>query len=397
MSGSSALPLDGITVVALEQAVAAPFATRQLADQGARVIKIERPGVGDFARGYDTSVNGLASYFVWVNRSKESLTLDLKHPIAPDILHRLLLNADVFIHNLGPGAVDRMGFGAEIVRDRYPQLITSAISGYGSTGPYRNRRAYDLLIQAESGLMSVTGTEETPSRTGISIADIAGGMYAFSGILTALFARTKTGRGTWMEVSLLEALGEWMSFPALYTAYGGTAPPRTGAGHGTIAPYGSFRVGEGASVYLAIQNELEWRRLCTDVLQLPELGTDTRFDSNPKRSERKAELQSIIEGVFARHALSEVERRLDDAKIAWAHLNTVAEFIDHPQLAARGRWRDVASPVGPISALLPPIMVDGVEPAMGEIPRVGQHTDEILAELGFAPETVAELHKSGAV
>ncbi|MEO8452585.1 MAG: CaiB/BaiF CoA-transferase family protein [Gemmatimonadota bacterium] len=394
---SSALPLEGLTVVALEQAVAAPFATRQLADQGARVIKIERPGVGDFSRGYDTAVKGLASYFVWVNRSKESLSLDLKHAIAPDVLHRLLLNADVFIHNLGLGAVDRLGLGAEVVKERYPQLITCAISGYGSTGPYRNRRAYDLLIQAESGLMSVTGTEETPSRAGISIADIAGGMYALSGILTALFARSRTGRGTWMEVSLLEALGEWMSFPAYYTRYGGGPPPRTGAGHGTIAPYGSFKVGDGGSVYLAIQNEREWRRLCAEVLELPDLGSDSRFDSNPKRSEMKAELQAIIEQVFARCSLSEVERRLDEAKIAWAHLNTAAEFVDHPQLAARDRWRDVVSPGGPISMMLPPVTVEGVEPAMGPIPRVGQHTDEILTELGFSPETIAELHKTGAV
>ena len=391
------LPLEGITVVALEQAVAAPFATRQLADLGARVIKVERPGVGDFARGYDTTVRGLSSHFVWLNRSKESLTLDLKHQEAPPILERLLTSADVFIQNLAPGAVERLGLGVDALRQRYPRLIVCGISGYGSTGPYRDKKAYDLHLQCETGLVATTGTPETPSKAGISIADIAAGMYAYSGILTALYTRQTTGQGTSIEVSMLEALGEWMSYPAYFTTYGGTPPPRTGASHATIAPYGPFPTGDGKSVFLGIQNEREWVRFCAEVLEQPDAAVDPCFKSNSDRVANREALQAMIGGVFLTLSSQQVIARLDAAQIANARLNTVEEFCRHPQLESRNRWRDVESPVGVLRCLLPPVTMEAVEPAMERIPAVGEHTEAILRELGTGTDAMARLREAGAI
>ena len=391
------LPLEGITVVALEQAVAAPFATRQLADLGARVIKIERPGVGDFARGYDTTVNGMASHFVWLNRSKESLTLNLKEDGAKDILNRLLDRADVFVHNLAPGATERLGFGAERLREEHPRLIICGVSGYGSTGPYRDKKAYDLLVQCEAGLVSITGTEETASKVGISAADIAAGMYAYTGILTALFQRERNGEGAAFEVSLLEALGEWMGFPAYFTGYGGKQPPRTGASHAAIAPYGPFEAGDGKVVFLGLQNEREWVVFCEAVLKRPELAADPRFDSNSGRVENAEALDEAIEGAFGGLSSEEVISRLDGARIANARMRTVQEFLDHPQLKARDRWREVDSPTGPIRTLLPPVTMQGVESVMKPIPEVGEHTGPILEELGLDAERVRSMRDAGAV
>lgn len=391
------LPLQGITVVALEQAVAAPFATRQLADLGARVIKIERPGSGDFARGYDAAVRGLSAYFVWLNRGKESLTLNLKHPEGVRILDGLLAGADVFVHNLAPGAVERLGFGAETVRTRYPRLITCAVSGYGSSGPYRDKKAYDLLIQCETGLVSVTGTPEAPSRAGISVADIAGGMYAYSGILAALYQRERTGEGAALEVSLFDALGEWMSHPMYTTAYTGQQPVRSAASHPTIAPYGPYPAGDGALVHLSIQNEREWVRFCEVVLEQPEVATDPRFATNPDRVANRKALAEVIEAAFAGLSADEVVERLERAGIANARMRTVQEFIDHPQLAARDRWTEIDSPVGPLRALLPPVVMEGVTPAMGAIPALGAHTDAILATLGYDAAAIARLRDEGVV
>jgi itaconate CoA-transferase len=384
------LPLEGITVVALEQAVAAPFATRQLADLGARVIKVERPGVGDFARGYDETVKGLASHFVWLNRTKESLTLNLKHPKAREILERLLSEADVFVQNLAPGATERLGFGGEALKERYPRLIVCDISGYGSSGPYWNKKAYDLLVQCEAGLVSVTGTEETPSKVGISAADIAAGMYAYSGILTALYHRERTDEGATLEVSMLEALGEWMGFPAYFTAYGGKQPPRTGARHAAIAPYGPFEAGDGV-IFLGIQNEREWEKFCQMVLDHPGMANDPRFDTNSKRVENGEDLDEAIEGAFKNLSTDEAISRLEQAGIANARMRTVQEFVDHPQLEARDRWREVDSPVGPLRALLPPVTTYSYEAAMRPIPDVGEHTTTILEELGLQPLEIASL------
>ena len=384
-------------VVSLEQAVAAPFATRQLADLGARVIKIERPGVGDFARGYDATVNGMASHFVWLNRSKQSLTLNLKENGAKDVLNRLLARADVFVHNLAPGATERLGFGAERLREEHPRLIDCGISGYGSTGPYRDKKAYDLLVQCETGLVSTTGTPETPSKVGISAADIAAGMYAYTGILTALYMRERTGEGAAFEVSLLEALGEWMGFPAYFTGYGGSQPPRTVTSHAAIAPYGPFEAGDGRVVFLGLQNEREWVKFCEAVLERPELATDPRFDTNSRRVENGEELDEAIDGAFKDLSSEEVISRLDGARIANARMRTVQEFLDHPQLEARDRWREVDSPVGPIRALVPPVTMQGVESVMEPIPEVGEHTDAILEELDLDPDAVGSLREAGAV
>jgi itaconate CoA-transferase len=391
------LPLEGIMVVSLEQAVAAPFATRQLADLGVRVIKIERPGVGDFARGYDATVNGMSSHFVWLNRSKQSLSLNLKENGAKDVLNRLLARADVFVHNLAPGATERLGFGAERLREEHPRLIDCGISGYGSTGPYRDKKAYDLLVQCETGLVSTTGTPETPSKVGISAADIAAGMYAYTGILTALYMRERTGEGAAFEVSLLEALGEWMGFPAYFTGYGGSQPPRTGASHAAIAPYGPFEAGDGRVVFLGLQNEREWVKFCEAVLERPELETDPRFDTNSRRVENGEELDEAIEEAFKDLSSEEVISRLDGARIANARMRTVQEFLDHPQLEARDRWREVDSPVGPIRALVPPVTMQGVESVMEPIPEVGEHTDAILEELDLDPDAVGSFREAGAV
>ncbi len=391
------LPLEGITVVALEQAVAAPFATRQLADLGARVIKIERPGVGDFARRYDETVRDMSSHFVWLNRSKESLSLDLKHPEASAIIHSLLAGADVFIQNLAPGAAERLGLGADDLSARYPRLITCSISGYGSSGPYREKKAYDLLVQCEAGLVSITGSQETPSKAGISAADIAAGMYAYSGILTALYQRERTGEGAALEVSMFEALGEWMGYPAYFAAYGGREPPRAGASHATIAPYGPFRCGDGHEINLGIQNEREWERFCAQVLERPEVAADPRFQTNALRVANREALHAMINEVFGRLTTDEVVARLDQAQIANARMNTMHEFWEHPQLAARGRWRMVGSPVGPLRALMPPVTRRDMEPRMDPIPAVGEHTDAILVALGYSAERISQFRAEGAI
>jgi itaconate CoA-transferase len=376
---SAPLPLEGITVVALEQAVAVPFATRQLADLGARVIKIERPGAGDFARGYDTTVLGQASYFVWLNRGKESVALDVKSPAGIEALTALLAGADVFLQNLGPGAAGRLGLAADDLLARHPRLICGSVSGYGTDGPYAPKKAYDLLVQCETGLLSVTGTPDEPCKAGISVADIAAGMYTYSGVLTALYERERTGRGSSFEVSLLDALGEWMTQPYFYTVYGGTGPARTGARHASISPYGPYAAG-GGQVFLGLQNDREWVVLCEKVLGRPDLVADVRFATNPDRVAHDGELRAIIEDVFAALTPDEVAARLDAAGIASARLRTPAEFAAHPQLAARDRWREVDTPGGPVRTLLPPVTVPGREPAMGAVPAPGQHTDSILAE-----------------
>jgi len=391
------LPLEGITVVSLEQAVAAPFATRQLADLGARVIKVERPEVGDFARGYDRTVKGLASHFVWLNRSKESLTLDLKQDGAKEVLARIIERADVFVQNLAPGATGRLGFGAQILRERHPSLIVCDVSGYGSSGPYRDKKAYDLLVQCEAGLVSITGTPETPSKVGISIADIACGMYAYSGILAALLRRGRTGEGAALEVSLFEALAEWMGFPAYYAMYGGKEPPRTGASHAAIAPYGPFECGDGKVIFLGIQNEREWERFCEVVLEQPALAEDERFASNSERVENRDDLHQDIETILQRFSSSEAIERLEEAKIANARMRTVRGLLEHPQLEARDRWREVGSPVGPLRALLPPATIDSIEPLIAPIPSVSEHTEKILAELGYDDDTVATLRQAAAI
>ena len=387
------LPLQGVTVVSIEQAVAAPFATRQLADLGARVIKIERPDGGDFARSYDQTVGGLSSYFVWLNRSKESLTLDLKQPAAQPVLARLLERADVFVQNLAPGAAARLGAAAGDLRARHPRLITCAVSGYGSAGPYVRKKAYDMLIQAEAGLLSITGTPEAPSRVGISVADIAAGMYAYSGILTALLARATTGAGTALEVSLFDALAEWMSAPAYYTSYGGFEPARSGASHATIAPYELFVSADGIEIYLAIQNAREWSRFCEQVIVRPRLADDPRFGTNSVRVRHRAELHAVIAGVFAELPAAEILGRLERADIACARRNSVQGFIDHPQLMERNCWRSVDSPIGPLRALRPPVWMEGVDPVLGPVPSLGQHSQAILEELGFGAGTIAAWRK----
>jgi len=381
------LPLEGITVVALEQAVAAPFATRQLADLGARVIKVERVGTGDFARGYDETVKGMSSYFVWLNRGKESVTLDIKEPDDRALLDAMLAQADVFVQNLIPGAMARLELDEQTLRARHPRLITCSISGYGADGPYRTKKAYDLLVQCESGLLSVTGTSDCPAKAGISVADIAAGMYAYTGVLTALYERERTGTGTGFEVAMLEALGEWTSQPYLYASYGGTPPPRTGARHASISPYGPYRVADGAQVFIGVQNEREWAALCADVLGRPDLARDPRFNRNSSRVGNDAMLRLMIEEALSHLSAGEVSERLDKVGIANARMRTMDEFADHPQLRARDRWREVDSPVGPVRSLLPPVSVTGREAAMGGIPAVGQHTEAIRAEFGPAAST----------
>lgn len=383
-------PLQGITVIALEQAIAGPLATRHLADLGARIIKIERPDIGDFARSYDATVRGMSSHFVWANRSKESLTLDLKQPQAAEVLTRLLATADVFVQNLAPGACERLGLGTAELRQRHPRLIICNLSGYGSSGPYRDKRAYDLLIQSEAGLLSITGMPETPSKVGISIADIAGAMYVYSSILAALLERKDTGQGTSIEISLFEALAEWMGYPAYYTGYGGSPPPRTGAKHAAIAPYGPFTAADRKAVYLGIQNEREWQRFCKQVLERPELAQDSRFNSNSQRVQNRVELEQIIHTVFQKLDSQMMIQRLENAQIACGRLNSVEEFLQHPQLAARERWREIDSPAGPLRALLPPLNMENFAPIMGAVPALGQHTDAILKELGFDANTISQ-------
>ena len=390
-------PLSGITVVTLEHAIAAPLATRHLADLGARVIKIERPGAGDFARGYDERVRGLSSHFVWVNRSKESFTLDVKHAEARAILKRLILErADVLVQNLAPGAAARLGLSHETLCAEKPSLIVCDISGYGGNGPYKDKKAYDLLIQSEAGFLSVTGTKGEPAKAGISVADIAAGMYAYSNILAALLDRHKTGRGRRIDVSMLESLLEWMSYQ-LYYAFDGAEPPqRTGASHATIYPYGPFPAGDGKTVMLGIQNEREWAAFCEKVLARPELAGDPRFASVSKRAAARAVLQPIIVAAFSLLSAEELVQRLDAAQIANARVNDMREVWDHPQLRARGRWKEVSTSAGRIAAPLPPGLADG-EARMDRIPALGEHTEAILAELGLSPAQIAALSSAKAI
>ncbi len=393
-------PLKGLTVVTLEHAIAAPFATRQLADLGARVIKIERPGAGDFARGYDERVRGLASHFVWTNRSKESLTLDVKHPQAAEILRRLVMEkADVVVQNLAPGAASRLGLGYDKLSAEKASLIVCDISGYGddpeTPGPYRDKKAYDLLIQSEAGFVSVTGTADEPCKAGPSIADIAAGMYAYTNILAALLQRGQTGRGQRIDISMLESLAEWTSYPLYYAFDGAPPPPRTGASHATIYPYGPFPAGDG-SVMLGLQNEREWVNFCDKVLRQPELARDPRFAGNAKRVAERVAVRQIIVDAFAALTTAQVVERLEDAQIANARVNTMHEVWEHPQLEARGRWREVGSPAGTLPAMLPPGTWN-TGPRMDPVPALGEHTDAILAELGYNGADIAALHEAGAV
>ena len=378
-------------MVALEQVIAGPFATRQLAELGARVIKIERPGGGDASRDYDSTVKGQSSHFVWVNRSKESLSLDVKRPEAKQVLERLIAKADVFLQNLAPGAAERLGLGASQLREKNPRLIWCGISGYGPTGPYANKKAYDLLVQCEAGLLSVTGTPEAPAKAGIPVADIAAGMYAFSSVLAALLRRERTGEGATLDITMFESLGEWMGFPAYFASYGGTAPPRSGAHHATIVPYGPFKAGDGGTVFLSVQNQREFGRFCDLVLKNASLKKDPRFSSAPARLRNREAMHAQIEKVFSAIASAEVVQRLEAAEIANARLNDMNEFWAHPQLAARGRWAKVGSPEGEIDALKPPFNLDGMEPRMDAIPGPGEHTRAILGELGFAETEIDRL------
>ena len=390
-------PLDGITVVSLEHAIAAPFCTRQLADLGARVIKVERPGVGDFARAYDQRVRGQASHFVWTNRSKESLTLDLKHPDALAVLMTLLSTADVLVQNLAPGATARMGLGYETLSAAFPSLIVCDISGYGDNGPYRDKKAYDLLIQSEAGLLSITGTPDEPSKAGNSMADIAAGMYAYTGVLAALLQRGKTGKGSHIDVSMLEALSEWMGYPLYYAFEGASPPPRTAASHASIYPYGPFQAGDGGTVMLGLQNEREWKVFCEVVLQNVALTTDPLFDSNGRRNANREPLKAIILAAFGQLTTAQVVERLDLAQIANARMNSMAEVWAHPQLKARERWQNVGSPVGDIPALLPPGRNSSFDYRMDAVPAVGEHTDAILRALGRSDTEVAALRSVQAI
>ena len=390
-------PLDGITVVTLEHAIAAPFCTRQLADLGARVIKVERPGTGDFARAYDERVQGMASHFVWTNRSKESLTLDVKQPEAQKVLAKLLEGADVLVQNLAPGAAVRLGLSFDALQEKHPRLIVCDISGYGDDGPYRDKKAYDLLIQSESGFLSVTGSQAEPAKAGCSIADIAAGMYAYSSILAALLQRGKTGKGSRIDVSMLESMVEWMNYPMYYAFEGAAPPPRAGAAHATIYPYGPFTAGDGVAVMLGLQNEREWAAFCKLVLFRPELAGDERFSSNSRRVANREELRGLILEIFATLKAEQVVQRLDEAQIANAHMNDMHDLWEHAQLKARNRWTEVATPAGPVPALLPPGMPNGYAPRMDPVPALGQHTDAILGELGFDAGRIAQLHAEKAI
>jgi itaconate CoA-transferase len=390
-------PLEGVTVVALEHVIAGPFCTRQLADLGARIIKIERPGGGDPARAYDERVRGMSSHFVWTNRSKESIALDLKQPAAIEIVHKLLKSADVLVQNLAPGAAARMGFSYDALKDTYPRLIVCDISGYGADGPYRDKKAYDLLIQSESGLLSVSGTPETPSKAGCSIVDIASGMYAYTNILAALIQRGHTGEGCRIDISMLESMVEWMSFP-LYYAYDGAQPPvRAGASHATIYPYGPFPAGDGKVVMLGLQNEREWAVFCDKVLEHPELKTDPRFSSGPRRSTARKELYAIIVEALSGLTAAQIVERLDAAQIGNARMNDMREVWDHAQLRARNRWVEVDTPVGAIKALLPPGVPKSFDPRMDPVPSIGQHTDVILGEIGYDQASIAKLRAQGVI
>ena len=390
-------PLDGVKVITLEHAIAAPFCTRQLADLGARVIKIERPGVGDFARAYDERVHGMASHFVWCNRSKESLTLDVKAHQAQDIFARLLEDTDVLVQNLAPGAAARLGLSYEALREKYPRLIVCNISGYGSDGPYRDKKAYDLLIQSESGFLSITGGPESPAKAGCSIADIAAGMYAYTNILSALLQRSKTGLGREIDVSMLESMVEWMSYPLYYAFDGASPPPRAGAAHATIYPYGPFPAGDAKTVMLGLQNEREWGAFCSQVLLEPELAVDPRFSSNSKRTAAREALREIIVAAFSKLTSEEVIKRLEIAQIANARMNDMADVWSHSQLEERKRWVNIDSPAGVIPALLPPGVSQASEVRMDAVPALGQHTEALLNELGFSTDAIRELREAAVI
>ncbi len=390
-------PLDGVTVITLEHAIAAPFCTRQLADLGARVIKVERPGVGDFARNYDQRVHGLASHFVWTNRSKESVTLDVKHPRGGEVLQRLLDEADVLVQNLAPGAAARLGLSYEALKESHPRLIVCDISGYGADGPYRDKKAYDLLIQSESGFLSITGSEDEPAKAGCSIADISAGMYAFSNILAALLQRGQTAKGSHIEISMLESMVEWMGYPLYYAFEGAQPPPRTGAAHATIYPYGPFPTGDQRSVMLGIQNEREWKAFCERVLERPELAGDERFSSNATRVANRHELRGVICQVFSEFSAEQVLERLDAAQIANANVNTIPDVWEHAQLQARKRWTEIDTPAGRVPALLPPGAPAAFDARMDAVPDLGQHTDAVLRELGFADADIDSMHTEGVV
>ena len=389
-------PLTGVTVVSLEQAIAAPYASRQLADLGARVIKIERPGVGDFARAYDSRVEGMSSHFVWTNRNKESLTLDIKDPRGLDIAHKLLADADVFIQNLAPGAAERAGLGADALQEDNPGLIVCAISGYGSPGPYETMKAYDLMVQSESGLVSVTGSADEMAKVGISVSDIAAGMYAYSSVLAALLERGRTGKGAHLDVSMLEATVEWMGFP-MYYAYDGAEPPsRAGAAHATIYPYGPFTTRDESVVMMAIQNEREWRAFCADFLDDSDLATHPSYASNADRNHNRDALGAIISERFATLRADEAVARLAAIPVAYARVNEMHEVWNHPQLAARERWRDVDLPTGSVPALAPPgFAPEGAR--MDSVPALGQHTQQILNQLGLSAGEVEALTADGVV
>jgi len=384
-------PLDGMTVVSLEHAVAAPFCTRHLADMGARVIKVERPGTGDFARGYDERVRGLSSHFVWINRSKQSLSLNLKQAEAAEVMGRLLDSADVLVQNLAPGAAQRLGLSFASLHDTYPRLIVCDISGYGLGGPYQDKKAYDLLIQSEAGFVSVTGSEDAPAKAGCSIADIAAGMYAYSAILNALLLRGKTGQGSHIDVSMLESMVEWMGYPMYYTFDGAPPPARAGAAHATIYPYGPFPVGDGTTLMLGLQNEREWRVFCEQVLERPDLADDPRFASNSRRTTHRDALRALIVEAFAPLAIEQLTERLEVAQIANARVNDMAGVWAHPQLRARDRWREVDSPAGVLPALLPPASNGAFAPRMDAVPDVGEHTETVLASLGYGSAEIARL------
>ncbi|WP_327120165.1 CoA transferase [Streptomyces sp. NBC_01341] len=398
MSSTQPLPLDGVTVVAVEQAVAAPFATRQLADLGARVIKIERPDGGDFARGYDTAARGLASHFVWCNRGKESVAIDLKDPRGLDVVRRLVAGADVFVQNLAQGAAARLGLDAASLCAAHPRLVAVDISGYGADGPYAHKRAYDMLVQCEAGLVSVTGTPERPVKAGVPAADIAAGMYAFSGVLAALLRRATTGRGGPVEISMLDSLAEWMGHPLHHAMHGGPAPARTGLAHAVIAPYDAYTTADGEQLLLSVQNDREWRRLAEQVLERPGLADDPDFATNAARTANRERTDAVVGGVLAGLACGEALARLDAAGIACARLNTVADVAAHPQLAARDRWREVDTPVGALRALIPPITLPGGAPApMGAVPALGEHTDATLRALGMTDGQTAALRRDGVI
>ncbi|MEA2585504.1 MAG: itaconate CoA-transferase [Thermomicrobiales bacterium] len=390
-------PLAGIRVLALEQAVAGPLCTRHLADLGADVIKVERPDGGDFARRYDTTVKGLSSYFVWLNRGKRSLSLDLKHPAAAEILERLIARSDVLVQNYAPGAIDRLGLAPATLRERYPSLIVCSISGYGSGGPYEFRKAFDLLLQGETGVVATTGTGDQLAKVGISVGDVGAGVYGAMSVLAALYERRETGHGRLVETSLFDALSEWMGYPAYYTLYGGSPPARAGVRHATVVPYGSYRCGDGQAVLLAVQTEAQWASFCRVVCEHPEWERDPRFATSSDRRINRDVLESAIEEAFAAHTRSEITRRIEAADIPFGDVNEVSQFLEHPQLAGRDRWREVDSPAGPLRAILPPMGLEGFELRMDAIPDVGQQTDEVLRELDYDAAAIEELRASRAV